>query len=175
VDADDRLLICQQGERRVARLEKNDTQTVLAAEFEGKRLNSPNYLAIRDNGDLYFTDPPYGLANFNDSPLKELPHHGVYRVDSKGEVTLLISDVTWPNGIAFSPDEKTLYVAVSDPSDPRIMAYNVQPDGSVANGRAFFDAKPLRDQGRRGTCDGLKVDMQGNLLGHRSRGCPSAV
>ena len=107
----------------------NDTQTVLAAEFEGKRLNSPNYLAIRDNGDLYFTDPPYGLANFNDSPLKELPHHGVYRVDPKGEVTLLISDVTWPNGIAFSPDEKTLYVAVSDPSDPRIMAYEVQLEG----------------------------------------------
>ena len=75
----------------MARLEKNDTQTVLAAEFEGKRLNSPNYLAIRDNGDLYFTDPPYGLANFNDSPLKELPHHGVYRVDPKGEVTLLIA------------------------------------------------------------------------------------
>jgi gluconolactonase len=106
VDADDRLLICQQGERRVARLEKNGTQTVLAAEFEDRRLNSPNDLAIRDNGDLYFTDPPYGLANFNDSPLKELPHHGVYRVDPKGEVTLLISDLTWPNGIAFSPDKE---------------------------------------------------------------------
>ena len=84
-------------------------------------------------------------------------------MDQKGEVTLLISDLTWPNGIAFSPDEKTLYVAVSDPGDPRIMAYEVQPDGSVANGRTFFDAKPLRDQDRRGTCDGLKVDTQGNV------------
>jgi gluconolactonase len=163
VDADGRLLICQQGERRVARLEMNGTQTVLAAKFDGKCLNSPNDLAIRENGDLYFTDPPYDLANFNDSPLKGLPHHGVYRVDPKGEVTLLISDLTWPNGIAFSPDEKTLYVAVSDPSDPRIMAYDVQSNDSVANGRTFFDTKPLRDQGRRGTCDGLKVDAQGTF------------
>ena len=163
VDADGRLLICQQGERRVARLEKNGTQTVLAAKFDGKRFNSPNDLAIRKNGDVFFTDPPYGLAILNDSPLKELPHNGVYRVDPKGEVTLLIPDLTWPNGIAFSPDEKTLYVAVSDPGDPRIMAYEVQPDGTVANGRTFFDAKPLRGQGRPGTCDGLKVDAQGNV------------
>ena len=163
VDVDGRLLICQQGERRVARLEKNGTQTVIAAKFDGKRFNSPNDLAIRKNGDVYFTDPPYGLANFNASPLKELPHNGVYRVDPKGEVTLLIPDLTWPNGIAFSPDEKHLYVAVSDPGDPRIMAYEVQPDGTVANGRTFFDAKPLRGQGHRGTCDGLKVDAQGNV------------
>ena len=159
---DGRLLICQQGERRVARLEENGTQTVLAATFDGKRFNSPNDLAIRKNGDIYFTDPPYGLANFNESPLKELPHNGAYRVNPKGEVTLLISDLTWPNGIAFSPDEKTLYVAVSDPGDPRIMAYEVQPDGTVANGRTLFD-KPFRGQGRRGTCDGLKVDAQGNI------------
>ena len=163
VDADGRLLICQQGERRVARMEKNGTQTALAERFDGKHFNSPNDLAIRKNGDVYFTDPPYGLANFNHSPLKELPHNGVYRVDQKGEVTLLISDLTWPNGIAFSPDEKILYVAVSDPGDPRIMAYEVQSDGTVANGRTFFDAKPLRGQGRRGNCDGLKVDAQGNV------------
>ena len=115
-------------------MEKNGTQTALAERFDGKHFNSPNDLAIRKNGDVYFTDPPYGLANFNDSPLKELPHNGVYRVDQKGEVTLLISDLTWPNGIAFSPDEKILYVAVSDPGDPRIMAYEVQSDGTVANG-----------------------------------------
>ena len=146
---------------------RNGTQTVLAAKFDGKRFNSPNDLAIRKSGDVYFTDPPYGFANFNDSPLKELPHNGVYCVDPRGEVTLLISDLTWPNGIAFSPDEKTLYVAVSDPSDPRIMAYEVQSDGTVANGRTFFDAKPLLGQGRPGTCEGLKVDAQGNVW-HRS-------
>jgi gluconolactonase len=163
VDADGRLLICQQGERRVARVEKNGTQTAVAAKFDGKHFNSPNDLAIPKNGDVYFTDPPYGLANLNDSPLKELPHNGVYRVDPKGEVTLLIPDLAFPNGIAFSPDEKTLYVAVSDPSDPRIMAYDVQSNGTVANGRTFFDARPLSAQGRRGTCDGLKVDTQGNV------------
>jgi gluconolactonase len=160
VDMDGRLLICQQGERRVARLEKNATQTVIAAKFDGKRFNSPNDLAIRKNGDVYFTDPPYGLANFNESPLKELPHNGVYRVDPKGEITLVIPDLTWPNGIAFSPDEKTLYVAVSDPGSPRILAYDVQANGTVANGRTFFDAKR---PGRGGTCDGLKVDTHGNV------------
>jgi gluconolactonase len=160
VDTDGRLLICQQGERRVARLEENGTQTVIAAKFDGKRFNSPNDLAIRKNGDVYFTDPPYGLANLNDSPLKELPYNGVFRVDSRGEVTLLIADLTFPNGIAFSHDEKTLYVAVSDPGNPRIMAYDVQANGTVANGRTFFDA---RRQGRGGTCDGLKVDTQGNV------------
>ena len=163
VDADGRLLMCQQGERRVARMEKNGVQTAIATKFDGKRFNSPNDLAIRKNGEVYFTDPPYGLATFNDSPLKELPHNGVYRVDPKGAVTLLIPDLKWPNGIAFSPDEKTLYVAVSDPGDPRIMAYDVQSDGTVANARTFFDAKPLRGQARTGTCDGLKVDAQGNV------------
>ena len=163
VDADGRLLICQQGERRVARVEKSGVQTTVAAEFNGKRFNSPNDLVIRKNGDVYFTDPPYGLANLNDSPLKEQPHNGVYRVDSKGDVTLLIDDLAFPNGIALSPDEKTLYVAVSDPSEPRIMAYDLQPNGTVSNGRTFFDAKPVIAQGRWGTCDGLKVDAQGNV------------
>jgi gluconolactonase len=161
VDADGRLLICQQGERRVVRVEKSGVQTAVAAEFNGKRFNSPNDLVIRKNGDVYFTDPPYGLAN--DSPLKEQPHNGVYRVDSKGEVTLLIDDLTFPNGIALSPDEKTLYVTVSDPSAPRIMAYDLQANGTVINGRTFFDAKPVSVQGRRGTCDGLKVDARGNV------------
>jgi gluconolactonase len=103
-------------------MEKNGMQTALAARFDGNCFNSPNDLAIRKNGDVYFSDPPSGIANFNDSPLRELPHNGVYRVYPRGEVTLLISDLTWPKGIAFSPDEKTLYVAVSDPGDPRIMA-----------------------------------------------------
>jgi gluconolactonase len=163
VDADGRLLICQQGERRVARVEKSGVLTTVAAEFNGKRFNSPNDLVIRKNGDVYFTDPPYGLANLNDSPLKEQPHNGVYRVDSKGDVTLLIDDLTFPNGIALSPDEKTLYVAVSDPNEPRIMAYDLQLNGTVINGRTFFDAKPVSAQGRWGSCDGLEVDAQGNI------------
>ncbi len=162
-DAEGRLLICQHGERRVARVEKDGTQTALADKFEGKRFNSPNDLAVRSNGDLYFTDPPYGLEGGNQSPLKEMAWNGVYRLTPEGKVSLVIKDLTFPNGIGFSPDEKVLYVAVSDGKAPRIMAYDVQADGSVANGRVFFDAAPLRDRKLKGSCDGMKVDENGNL------------
>ena len=161
-DSEGRLLICQHGERRVARVEKDGTQTALADKFEGKRFNSPNDLAVRSNGDIYFTDPPYGLDGLNDSPLKELTWNGVYRIEPSGKVSLVIKDLTFPNGIAFSPDERLLYIAVSDGKAPRIMAYEVQADGSVANGRVFFDALPLKDKGK-GSCDGMKVDADGNL------------
>lgn len=162
-DAEGRLLICQHGERRIARVEKDGTQTALADKFEGKRFNSPNDLALRSNGDIYFTDPPYGLEGLNKSPLKELPFNGVFRRATDGAVTAVIKDLTFPNGIGFSPDEKVLYVAVSDGKAPRIMAYDVLADGSVANGRVFFDAAPLRDKKLKGSCDGLKVDAQGNV------------
>lgn len=163
VDAQGRLLICQHGERRIARVEKNGSQTSLADKFEGKRFNSPNDLALRKNGEIYFTDPPYGLEGVNKSPLKELDFNGVYRLTPEGKVSAVIKDLTFPNGIGFSPDEKTLYVAISDRQAPRIMAYDVQADGSVANGRVFFDAKPLVAPERKGLPDGLKVDAQGNL------------
>lgn len=163
VDAQGRLLICQHGERRVARVEKDGTQTALADRFEGKRFNSPNDLALRRNGDICFTDPPYGLEGLNKSPIKEMPWNGVYRIAANGKVSLLIKDLTFPNGIAFSPDERTLYVAVSDGAAPVVMAYDVQGDGSVANGRVFLDAKPLAGPGRKGNPDGLKVDARGNV------------
>ena len=159
-DAQGRLLICQHGERRVARVEKDGTQTSLADKFEGKRFNSPNDLAVRKSGDIYFTDPPYGLAKLNDSPLKEIAWNGVYRIGTDGKVALVVKDITFPNGIGLSPDEKILYVAVSDGKAPRVMAYDLQPDGSAANGRVFFDAKPVQG---KGSCDGLKVDAQGNV------------
>jgi len=114
VDAEGRLLICQHGERRVVRVEKDGRQTALADKLKSKRFNSPNDLARRKNGDLYFTDPPYGLEGLNKSPLKELDFNGVFRVTPAGEVTAVIKDLTFPNGLGFSPDEKTLYVAVSD-------------------------------------------------------------
>jgi gluconolactonase len=160
-DAQGRLILCQHGDRRIARYENGKFST-LADRFEGKRFNSPNDLAIRKNGDIYFTDPPYGLDKLNDSPLKEIPFNGVYRL-SDGKVTLLTKDLTFPNGISFSPDEKTLYVAVSDGRAPRIMAYGVKEDGSIGEGRVFFDAKPLASQGRKGGCDGMKVDKEGNV------------
>ncbi len=104
-DAQGRLLLCQHGERRVARYE-NGKFTALAERWEGKRFNSPNDLAVRKNGEIYFTDPSYGLEGINNSPLKEIPFNGVYRLGTDGKVTLLTKDLTFPNGIAFSPDEK---------------------------------------------------------------------
>ena len=163
VDPEGRLLICQHGERRVARVEKSGQQTSLADKFEGKRFNSPNDLARRKNGDLYFTDPPYGLDGLDKSKLKELDFNGVFRVTPDGKVSAVIKDLSFPNGLAFSPDEKTLYVAISDPQAPRIMAYDVEGDGSVAKARVFFDAKPLVAADRKGLPDGLKVDALGNL------------
>jgi gluconolactonase len=161
-DAKGRLLLCQHGDRRIARYE-NGKFTTLADRFEGKRFSSPNDMAVRKNGDIYFTDPPYGLEKLNDSPLKEMPFNGVYRLAANGEVSALVKDVAWPNGIAFSPDEKALYVAVSDGKKPHIMAYDVKADGGVENGRVFFDATTARKDGDKGSCDGLKVDAQGNL------------
>ncbi|MBL9201702.1 MAG: SMP-30/gluconolactonase/LRE family protein [Opitutaceae bacterium] len=161
-DAQGRLLLCQHGERRVARYE-GGTFTSLADRFEGKRFNSPNDLCVRKNGDIYFTDPPYGLEGINDSPLKELPFNGVYRVTPAGQVTLLERELTFPNGLAFSPDEKLLYVGVSDEQATRLVAYDVQPDGTIARGRTFFDAQPLLTGADRGLVDGLKVDRAGNV------------
>jgi gluconolactonase len=162
-DSQGRLLLCQHGERRVARHEGGGRFTALADRYEGKRFNSPNDLCVRRNGDIYFTDPAYGLEGINQSPLKELPFSGVYRIAPDGKVTLLERELTFPNGLAFSPDEKILYVGVSDAQATRLMAYDVQPDGTLARGRMFFDAQPLLKGADRGLVDGLKVDRAGNV------------
>ncbi len=165
-DPQGRLVIDDQGNRRVVRLnEKGFTKTVLADRYEGKRLNSPNDLVYRSNGDLYFTDPPYGLTGQDANPHKELKFNGVYRLDTRGKLTLIIQDLTFPNGLAFSPDEKTLYIQVSDPRNAVWMAYDVQADGSVARGRVFFDANALFRAGKKGLPDGMKVDQKGNIFG----------
>lgn len=162
VDAKGVLVLCQHGDRRISRW-VDGKFTPVVTQYEGKKFNSPNDLAIRRNGDIYFTDPPYGLAKLNASPIKEIAWNGVYRVDAAGKVTLLEDGITFPNGIAFSPDEKTLYVAVSDPKRTLLEAFDVKDDGTLANRRIFFDAEPLRKQGRKGACDGLKVDVSGNV------------
>lgn len=160
IDNDGKLVLCQHGDRRVARLEKDGKFTTVASRFGGHLLNSPNDLVIASNGDLFFTDPPYGLKN---KGWRELEENGVFALKKGGELQMIIKDLTFPNGIALSPDEKTLYVAVSDPAATRVMAYDLQPDGSVKNARVFFDAQPLKRPDRKGGCDGIKVDEQGNV------------
>ncbi|MCB1225853.1 MAG: SMP-30/gluconolactonase/LRE family protein [Verrucomicrobiales bacterium] len=162
-DAQGHLILCQHGNRQVARLEKDGSFTPLAATFEGKRFNSPNDLVIHPDGSIYFTDPSYGLKGGPDSPLRELDFHGVFRLAPDGQISLVDRDLTWPNGIALSPNAKTLYVAVSDKDHPHVHAYDLAPDGSVKNGRVLFDATPLKSPDRKGGCDGLKIDRLGNI------------
>lgn len=162
IDAQGRLLSCEHGDRRISRLEKNGGKRTLADNYQGKRLNSPNDLTIKSNGDIYFTDPPYGLPNNADDPRRELDIFGVYRIAKDGTLTLLNRDMTRPNGIAFSPDEKTLYVAQSDPQRAIWMAFPVNPDGTLGKGRVFYDVTSSVDK-MPGLPDGMKVDRRGNL------------
>jgi len=169
LDASGRLVFCQHGDRRIARLEMDGSKTVLSDRYQGRRLNSPNDLVFKSNGDLYFTDPPFGLAKAFDDPRKELPFQGVYRLSQNGELTLLIKDLKAPNGIAFSPDEKILYVTDVDPAKAAWRAYDVREDGTVINGRIFFDAAQWKRPPFFGP-DGLKVDGEGNIFGARPGG-----
>ncbi len=158
-DSNGRLTINQHGNRRVVRLEPSGQFTVLADKFEGKRLNSPNDLVYRSDGILYFTDPPFGLPKFFDDRRKELPFSGIFAVKD-GNISLVSKDFTGPNGIAFSPDEKYLYVGDWDEKNKVVMRYEVRPDGSLTNSSLFFDmtSAPGED-----ALDGLKVDKEGNL------------
>lgn len=164
-DAEGRLVMCQHGDRRIARLEA-DGKTIkgLADKYEGKRLNSPNDLTYHSNGDLYFTDPIYGLPKGAEDPGRELDFCGVYRLGQNGKLTLLTKEITRPNGIAFSPDEKKLYVASSDPDKAIWMVYDVKADGTIANGKVFFDATAWAKEKKPGLPDGMKVDKDGNLF-----------
>jgi gluconolactonase len=178
LDMQGRLTVNQHGNRRVTRLEMDGTEIVLADRFEGKRLNSPNDLVYRSDGTLFFTDPPFGLPQLFNDPRKELGFSGVYSI-YQGKLQLISRDLTGPNGIALSPDEKYLYVgnwpqALVD-QQPRkedeaarevgfrgkvIMRYEVQPDGTLKNGTVFFDM--TKAPGKEGI-DGIKLDQQGNL------------
>jgi gluconolactonase len=163
-DAQGRLVLCQHGDRRIARLKGDKSFETLADRYDGKRFNSPNDAVFKSNGDLYFTDPPYGLEGLNDDPAKELKFNGVYRLAKDGTVTLLTKEMTFPNGIGFSPDEKTLYVAQSDPKQPIWKAFDVKPDGTLGSGRVFADSTAWFEAGRKGLPDGLKVDQKGNVF-----------
>lgn len=139
-DREGRLVMCQHGNRRIVRREPDGRFTVLADRYQGKRLNSPNDLVFRSNGDLYFTDPPFGLPGTFTDPAKEVPFQGVYRLTPDGTLTALVTDLGAPNGIGFSPDEKTLYVSNAEHKRPIWMAYEVRPDGSLGTGRQFAEA-----------------------------------
>lgn len=156
------LILCQHGDRRIARLSGGKFVT-LADRYQGKRLNSPNDLVIKSNGDVYFTDPPYGLPKGAEDPAKELDFQGVYRLSSRGELTLLTRELSRPNGLAFSPDERTLYVANSDPSKAIVMAYVVKDDGTLGAGRIFFDATQAAQAKKPGLPDGMKVSRDGTV------------
>jgi gluconolactonase len=163
VDREGRLTLCEHGDRRIARLAWDGGKRTLADNYQGKRLNSPNDLVFKSNGDLYFTDPPYGLPKRADDPARELDFCGVYRVKPSGELTLLTRDMTLPNGLAFSPDEKMLYVAQSDPNKAVWMQFPVNADGTLGQGKVFRDVTAMTKT-LPGLPDGMKVDHQGNLF-----------
>ncbi len=159
LDPEGRLTIAEHGNRRITRLEKNGVVTVLADRYQGKRLNSPNDLVYRSDGTLYFTDPPFGLPRVFEDPRKELAFSGVYRLKD-GQLDLVATDVTGPNGLAFSPDERVLYVTNWDERNKVVMRYDVAEDGGIGRGRVFFD---MTDAPGEEALDGLKVDASGTL------------
>jgi len=161
-DSEGRLVSCEHGDRRLSVMTKGGGKRTLVDNYEGKRLNSPNDLAIKSNGDIYFTDPPYGLPDRFNDPRRELDFCGVYRLAKDGELTLLTREMTRPNGIAFSPDEKTLYVAQSDPKAAIWKSFPVKEDGTLGEGVVFYDATPMVGK-MKGLPDGLKVDKKGNI------------
>lgn len=163
LDPSGRLILCQHGDRRVARLEPTGSFTTVVDRFEGKRFNSPNDAVYSAAGDLFFTDPPYGLLLLNADPAKELDFNGVYRQSRSGELSLLTKEMTFPNGIGLAPDDKTLYVANSDPKKAIWMAFPLGEDGKLGPGRVFFDATALVP-GKKGLPDGLEVDAAGNIF-----------
>ena len=162
--------MCQHGNRRIARLASwsapQGKQMALTEKFDGKRFNSPNDLVLHKSGDLFFTDPPYGLAKQMDDKEKELPFQGVFRLDSAGKVHLVFNDLERPNGIGLSPDGKMLYVANSHSPRPIIMAFDVKADRTVENERIFFNGTDLvANKGdRKGSFDGMAIDKAGNLF-----------
>ncbi len=162
LDADGNLVMCEHGDRRVSVLTPGGGKRTLVDNYQGKRLNSPNDGVLKSNGDIYFTDPPYGLPNRENDSRRELDHFGVYRIARDGKLTLLTTELQRPNGIGFSPDEKTLYVAQSDPKRAIWMAFTVKADGTLEPGKVMHDATDSVGK-MPGLPDGLSVDQGGNV------------
>ncbi|HSF52675.1 MAG TPA: SMP-30/gluconolactonase/LRE family protein [Algoriphagus sp.] len=166
LDSEGNLILCQHGERQIGKMlstldsPKPEYET-LVSEYEGKRFNSPNDLAFNSKGQLFFTDPPYGMDPWDE---KQLDFQGVYRLNLDGSLTLLVDSLSRPNGIALSPDEKVLYVAQSDPEKARYYAFDLDEMGNVISGKILFDATSLQSDSRKGLPDGLKVHSNGTLF-----------
>ena len=153
LDREGRLVACEHGNRRVSRTEADGTVVALAEQYGGKRLNSPNDVAIRSDGTIYFTDPPYGIQPEE----REQPCNGVYRILPDGRLELLVDDLDRPNGLAFSPDESVLYIG--DSPRRHVRAFDVRPDGTLGTSHVFGDM----DHPQPGSPDGMKVDAEGHL------------
>jgi len=157
MDPQGRVVYCAHGDRQVVRLESDGKRTVLASQYEGKRLNSPNDLVFKSDGALYFTDPPAGLRDGDKDPKKELPFNGVYLLKD-GQLRLLYKDMALPNGIAFTPDEKYLYV--NDSVKKTILRFEVKPDDTLGEPQLVID---MTSDKAPGGPDGMKVDQNGNI------------
>ena len=170
LDNDRRLLICQSGNRQVVRLNTTIDSpvarfTILASTYNGKRLNSPNDLVVDKKNNIYFTDPIYGLPKGEKDPERELPFEGVYKISADGKLSLLIDSISRPNGIAFSADEKTLYIASSDDYNPAWYAYALDEKGNIKSGHVLLDALPLTKKAAvKQMPDGFKIDKHGNIF-----------
>ena len=171
LDASGNLVLCQHGNRQIARMDApldhpRAKFITLADKYDGKRLNSPNDLVYSSKGDLYFTDPPYGLPNQGAGPEKELSFQGVFKLSAAGELTVVDDKLSRPNGIGLSPDEKTLYVSNSDIANRVWMAYELNKDGFPVKSRVLFDASEyLKGKAKMGVPDGLTVNKQGIIFG----------
>ncbi|MEO8017237.1 MAG: SMP-30/gluconolactonase/LRE family protein [Pseudomonadota bacterium] len=162
-DPQGRLTLCQHGDRRISRREADGTMVPVAVGYQGKKLNSPNDLVYDNHGALYFTDPPFGLPGTFTDPKKELTFNAVFRVAKDGTISTVVTELEAPNGLGFSPDFKTLYVANATAKEPIWKAYAVKADGSLDKGRLFAEARSYVKEGD-GVPDGLKVDIHGNVF-----------
>jgi gluconolactonase len=169
LDNDGNLLLCQHGDRRIAKyigtFDKPEPKfTTIADQYQGKRLSSPNDLAVRSNGDIFFTDPPYGLKQLDQDSGKQINFNGVYKIIADGVVSMLVDSLTKPNGIAFTPDQKTFLVANSDPAKAIWYAFDLAENDSVVNARIFYDATSMVNDDNKGLPDGLRIDKDGNVF-----------
>lgn len=160
LDSAGRVLICQHGRGQIVAIDETGKQTVIVNKYQGKRLNSPNDMAWHSDGSLYFTDPPYGFPKQDDDPGKQLKFNGIYRREANGRLILVHQNMTRPNGLGFSPDYKTLYVANSDPKQKLWMKFAVNANGTLSDPKVFSD---VTSETTEGLPDGLKLDKKGNI------------